>query len=150
MALEYLIYVSKETDPMSKSDLERLLETSKANNKDLNVTGMLLYVEGRFFQVLEGEDQVLDYIFSKIKKDTRHKNIILVARGILDRRIFSRWSMRFNSITKSEFLRISGITKFTELLTLKPRDSKNPASMFIKKFSDKTFPSPAWWGAHVE
>ena len=106
---------------------------------------MLLYIEGRFFQVLEGEEEVINDLFITISKDDRHGNATVIARGDLDKRIFKDWTMRFNSISEEEFASISGVRKFKNLFSLKPRDPQNPAWMFVRKFTDKKFPSDSWW-----
>lgn len=106
---------------------------------------MLLYIEGRFFQVLEGEESLINELFATISKDNRHGNVTIVAKGNLDKRIFKDWTMRFNSISEKEFADISGIKKFKNLFKLKPKDPQNPAWMFVRKFTDKKFPSEGWW-----
>jgi hypothetical protein len=143
--LSYLIYVSTESRPLSQNDIDNILKASKVNNPGNQITGMLLYVEGRFFQVLEGAETALNDLFITIAKDERHINSIVVAKGDLDKRIFKDWKMKFNSISEKEFVIISGISKFQNLFGLKPKDSQNPASLFMRKFVNKKFPSESWW-----
>ena len=102
---------------------------------------MLLYVEGRFFQVLEGMKNDITELFGIISKDDRHKSVVLVAQGHLNQRIFGDWTMRFNSISEQEFTKISGISPFQKLFGIKPKEPQNPAWMFIRKFTNKKFPS---------
>lgn len=145
MNLSYLIYVSIQSRSLTQTDLNDILDVCSKNNLDKQITGMLLYVEGRFFQVLEGEENEINKLFENISKDKRHGNVTIVAKGQLDQRIFKDWSMRFNSISEVEFTSISGIGKFKNLFKLKPKEPQNPAWMFVRKFTDKTFPSPSWW-----
>jgi hypothetical protein len=55
-----IYYISSATAPMSTSDLLQLLRQCRDNNASRSVTGMLLYANGTFLQVLEGPDQVID------------------------------------------------------------------------------------------
>ncbi|MEO1442551.1 MAG: BLUF domain-containing protein, partial [Chloroflexota bacterium] len=65
MTLVSLVYVSYATEPMSGAELEALMAKSSANNKPLGVTGMLLYRQGFFIQVLEGEEDVVMPLYEK-------------------------------------------------------------------------------------
>ena len=50
----HLIYVCSASKEMTEDELLRLLEYARARNLKQNVTGMLLYAGGNFFQALEG------------------------------------------------------------------------------------------------
>lgn len=45
-------------------------------NKGHEVTGILLYNERSFFQLIEGEKEIIQPLYDKIIKDSRHKDII--------------------------------------------------------------------------
>lgn len=145
--LSYLLYVSEESRPLQQADFDSIINVCSVNNKERNITGMLLYIEGRFFQVLEGETEAINDLYNTISKDDRHKNATVIARGDLDKRIFKGWTMKFSSISEKEFAAISGVSRFKNLFSLKPKDPQNPAWLFVKKFTDKTFPSESWWAA---
>ena len=67
-----LVYVSTATEPFSSEELTRLLETSRKNNTADGVTGMLLYHDGNFFQVLEGDRDAVIGVFRRVERDPRH------------------------------------------------------------------------------
>ncbi|WP_419835757.1 BLUF domain-containing protein [Endozoicomonas atrinae] len=54
-----LVYVSSASRVMDEHELTALLEQSRDRNLRQNVTGMLIYCDGNFFQVLEGEEKVI-------------------------------------------------------------------------------------------
>jgi len=54
MKLIQLIYVSAATNRFNPAELRELLRLARLKNQQLDVTGMLLYHEGSFLQVLEG------------------------------------------------------------------------------------------------
>ena len=143
--LKYLVYVSKESGKLSQTDLDEILAASQNYNDANKVSGILLYVEGRFFQVLEGPGDEVDLLFRNISKDPRHYEATIVAQGDLDKRFFKGWNMRFNKVSEEEFALLTGVRKFSTWFHVKPKEPNNPAWMFVQKFADKSFPSEGWW-----
>lgn len=47
-----LTYVSSVVEPFSERELGELLPKSRENSRRLDITGMLLYKDGNFMQVL--------------------------------------------------------------------------------------------------
>jgi hypothetical protein len=90
-----LIYVSTAAKRMTKDNLQSILMESMRHNSDHNITGILLYDQGSFCQVLEGDKKEVLSIFKKIKKDKRHFNVITISEKDIQYREFSAWSMRF-------------------------------------------------------
>ncbi|MGI9486521.1 MAG: BLUF domain-containing protein [Geminicoccaceae bacterium] len=95
MAVIQWVYASAASTPFDSSDLEDLLAKARANNEKVNVTGMLLYHDGSFLQVLEGEEDDVEAVVSKIKQDDRHCNVMKLYRGEIDAPNFADWSMGF-------------------------------------------------------
>jgi hypothetical protein len=66
---------------MPVDGLTSLLNKSRVDNLANDITGMLLYMEGRYFseyegrfmQVLEGSESNVRKLFEKIAKDERHQ-----------------------------------------------------------------------------
>lgn len=90
-----LIYVSTAVRLLDNNELLEILRTSRKNNIENNVTGLLLYKEGNFLQILEGEEADVKFIFEKIKKDTRHTDIIIIFEEPTETREFDNWQMAF-------------------------------------------------------
>ena len=80
---------------MTKDNLQSILMESMRHNSDHNITGILLYDQGSFCQVLEGDKKDVSSLFKKIKKDKRHFNVITISEKDIQYREFSAWSMRF-------------------------------------------------------
>jgi len=99
---------------MSEEDLLFLLEQSRNRNKRQNVTGMLLYAGGNFFQVLEGEKEDVEEIYEAICQDDRNTGNILVIKGPIDERVFSNWWMGFSRLTVKDKDRLEGYTEFLD------------------------------------
>ena len=76
MEMIELVYVSKAVQRLKQDQLEAILSKARKNNTDNEITGLLLYDGyGTFIQVLEGPENSVESLFSKIQKDTRHTNI---------------------------------------------------------------------------
>jgi uncharacterized membrane protein (DUF373 family) len=107
-------YISAATDAMSTQGLLALLQQSRDNNADNGITGMLLYGNGTFLQVLEGDERAVDTLIDKIKKDPRHTNLKMLHRKTIERRQYSDWSMGFKRISDKELQNVEGLRDFSE------------------------------------
>jgi hypothetical protein len=106
--MEYIVYVSTAKRLLTELELVDLLNVARDKNKKYDVTGMLIYCEGTFMQVIEGDKASVDLIYKAIEQDTRHKNIIKLATGKIDERNFPDWSMAFASVNSETLRDIEG------------------------------------------
>ena len=90
-----LTYVSEPAQAMSFLGLMRLLYHSYSNNQALGITGVLIYENDRFGQVIQGKADQIDALWNRIQKDQRHKNARLIDRKPISERTFSKWTMVF-------------------------------------------------------
>jgi hypothetical protein len=107
-------YASAATEPFSQEELEELLAKARTKNSALNVTGMLLYHEGSFIQILEGPQQVVQSLYAKIAEDPRHTNAMLLFKFEAPERSFDRWTMGFHQLEKSAAKPPPGLNRFLE------------------------------------
>ena len=99
-----LAYVSAATRPIDEAELAELLRVARCNNEKLGISGLLLYQDQSFIQVLEGPEAAVDATFSKIEADDRHEESRVIYRGTTDEAIFEGWSMGYMSTTKVDDL----------------------------------------------
>ena len=97
MQLTQLIYVSERLERKA-SLLGDILESSVRRNRQNGITGMLLYAEGHFMQVLEGGEAAVLETYQRIWDDTRHHYVTLVHADAVAQRCFERWSMGFRQL----------------------------------------------------
>ncbi len=90
-----VIYTSRATRYFSAQGIEGLSVTCRRNNTAMELTGILVFHEGRFFQVLEGEEEPLLKVIRAITKDPRHAELRLITHGAFEKRAFSGWRMGF-------------------------------------------------------
>ncbi len=113
MELIHLIYTSATTDPdLTKEALDEILEQSRANNSKLDVTGILLFDMGAFFQVLEGDSDTVESLYRRIEADERHKNVVKLISEPIEERSFGEWSMGYPKVTHAELEEIPGLNDF--------------------------------------
>ncbi|WP_461790648.1 BLUF domain-containing protein [Pedobacter sp.] len=95
----YLLYYGIESFKFKQKDFEELLEQARARNEKLNITGKLIYCEGTFIQVLEGNEADVKDVYSSIIQDSRMVATKLVTTGNVESRHFGGWSMDFKEIS---------------------------------------------------
>jgi hypothetical protein len=106
------IYASAAKCVFDTEELAELLQVARDTNARLGLTGMLLHAEGSFFQVLEGQADVVDALYSKIERDPRHEQMTLVIREPIPKRAFDAWTMGFYKVSREELAGISGVNDF--------------------------------------
>jgi len=100
MPLVQLIYVSSARQELTDAELDAILESSVRHNTPQQVTGLLLYSQGSFMQVLEGETAAVEEAYGRICEDSRHHHIIEIMREPIDEREFGRWAMGFRRLCR--------------------------------------------------
>jgi hypothetical protein len=131
----HIIYMSSASVPFSPTDLQSLLEISRKNNAESGITGLLLYKDGNFLQVIEGDQAVVDKLYAKISLDKRHGHLLAFFKEEIPEREFPNWSMAFRDLTiKTENLPEG----FNELLNNNWSDLtqfSNKVRSFMKMFA---------------
>lgn len=102
MKLYQLIYVSKSRAPMSRAGLNKILKVAHQNNTNQEITGILVYDRGHFFQVLEGEYNDVESVFARIQVDKRHCRVNRIVSHSIQRRYFEGWNMGFYNLDETE------------------------------------------------
>lgn len=142
MPLISLVYVSFASHDLSDDELKAILAKAREKNKRLNVTGMLLYRDRFFIQVLEGEQDVVEPLFDVIAADDRHTNVLKIYSNEISERSFSDWSMGFNKLEEVENEPIPGYNDFltdptakSDYITKKP----DRAGKLLENFKERTY-----------
>lgn len=99
MSIYNLVYMSESrmgpATPATLQAVDNILATARQRNASVDVTGALLFTEGRFVQVLEGERDKVHEVFDRIGADARHADVEILSAQYSDRRRFKEWSMAF-------------------------------------------------------
>jgi Sensors of blue-light using FAD len=141
-----LIYRSKEREKFSSLELKTLLARARLRNRAVRVTGMLIYKEGDFLQVLEGDDDAVKKTFLRIENDPRHGDLCVMqhAEFVRGRCMFGKWSMGFADITDTAFM-LSGFINTHIGLDLWALDNAGAMDLLVARsraFSSRSRKTP--------
>jgi hypothetical protein len=92
-----LLYHSQATALPTEVESQALLEWSRAYNLRHQLTGLLLYSEGRYVQLLEGSEAAVKFLFANIQQDTRHALVTMLVEGP-GPHLYPDWSMAFGIV----------------------------------------------------
>lgn len=107
------VYLSTANSHFPKAELASLLQLSRSNNQRLGITGMLLYKDDNFIQILEGEKQAVQELYEQhIARDPRHRNLMVLAEEEVLERLFDQWSMGFRDLNDPEVHSLPGYSQF--------------------------------------
>jgi hypothetical protein len=107
-----MAYLSSASFPYSDDDLATLLMNSRANNGRAGVTGMLLFRDGQFLQVLEGPDEAVRERYGRIAADPRHRDVHKLMEETIAERHFPSWTMGYRAVTDTLADAIPGYVDF--------------------------------------
>jgi len=102
--IKTICYISDALEHESLNNIEKIYEKAKANNFKNNITGILIYKNQNFLQVLEGDSKTVDSTFAKIAYDARHHNIFKVINTSIEGRIFEDYNFGFTIINNKQGL----------------------------------------------
>lgn len=115
MRLYFLVYVSIAREELSPQQLVDILKVSRENNVRDEITGMLLYKDQRFMQLLEGPETAVCATYSRIARDARHYDATILLEGETGERDFVDWSMGFQELDDQSARSIPGFTPFLDM-----------------------------------
>lgn len=95
--------------------MEELLEQARRNNATNGITGALVYVDGVFLQILEGEPHIVKQLMRKIDTDVRHESITILRESEIPSAIFIDWKMAYVSATAEQVARWAGLSEVTAI-----------------------------------
>ena len=90
-----LVYRSRNVIPGAerRAELGRLFSAARSHNKRRQITGALLLLGDCFVQTLEGDEDEVQALLARIEADPRHDSLEVLETGLVDGRVFGRWSM---------------------------------------------------------
>lgn len=136
--LSQLVYVSVRKSNCTEGEIQKILESCKKNNGELDITGVLLYSNTHFVQYLEGQYKMIIGLYDKIKEDNRHKNVVMITSGPIKDRSFPSWQMgakkfQEDSIQYQTDMSVAEKQEFKSILAGNS-EGNNKAVELMKKF----------------
>jgi len=90
-------YLSTANRDLNQEEVAELLDLTQIRNNTAGVNGLLIYSDGNFFEVIEGEESKIKALFENIKEDPRHRNIMMVFEKNIDKPLFDDKDANFIS-----------------------------------------------------
>lgn len=133
-----LFYCSVATHKISEAGILDILKVSRKKNERDNVTGILVYQKNNreFFQILEGETQVIFALLKTIEFDKRNTSQHLVYNSEIKERNFKGWSMAFSDLDSVTSDKLDGFSEYldkgftSELVQEKTANASEMIKMF--------------------
>ena len=72
--MKRIMYVSTVAKSLPEEEISAISRSSSKNNRKIGVTGILLSAHEFFFQILEGQEVVVDRLLERIRRDPRHRD----------------------------------------------------------------------------
>jgi hypothetical protein len=104
----HVLYRSRATHAPTETDLQTLLEQSRTYNAQQQITGLLLYSDGQFLQLVEGPEAVVRSLYAQIRADPRHTQLVTLSDGPAPQRWFADWHMAFGHVDASDLREVLG------------------------------------------
>ena len=105
-----IIYSSESSTPMQLDDLEDILEHARIWNATVGITGALVYADGVFLQILEGDRVSVQALMMKILADLRHETVIVLRECEIPCAVFGSWQMAYVSATAAQVAAWAGLS----------------------------------------
>lgn len=93
-----IAYMSAAKPGLAEAEMHDILRASSKNNRRDGLSGMLLLLDGTFFQVLEGDRETVERTYSRISADRRHSALLRVLERDREERDFPNWTMGFEKL----------------------------------------------------
>ena len=138
--LSQLIYVSNRKSICTDAEIDKILSSCKKNNPSLDITGLLLYSDTKFIQIVEGASKTITSLYDKIKQDPPHANAMMISFSPIKERAFPSWHMASKKISDTEIEFKTDITKedkeiFDKILKGQEENGSKVLSMMKKLFA---------------
>jgi hypothetical protein len=112
-----LIYASRAADGLHADVLSSIMKASRAHNAAAGVTGVLVFSEGIFLQLLEGGRNAVSALYNRIARDERHRDVVLLSYEEVGERRFAGWAMGQANLSR---LNPGILLKYSERAVLDP------------------------------
>lgn len=123
-----LIYASRAADSVNADSLLSIMKTSRAHNAAAGISGVLIHSDGVFLQLLEGGREAVSALYTRITRDARHRDVMLVSHDEIDERRFAGWAMGQANLSR---LNPGVLLKYSERAVLDPHAMSAKATLAL-------------------
>lgn len=115
-----LIYTSKLDGAILEEESSMICAAKKYNTEN-HISGILLCGHDFVFQMLEGSRDSINELYSKISRDQRHKDLVLLRYHEIKNREFADWDFAFitsKDLEQNNLLLATNPSQFTSAQSL--------------------------------
>ena len=88
------VYCSRAAEGVDDAEVGRIIELSQRRNVAREITGVLVFGSGVFFQWIEGPPAQVEKLIASLHGDPRHHDIVTLDRSVEKRaRLYPNWEM---------------------------------------------------------
>lgn len=131
MSFIQVIYTSEANESLAEPEVLDILRKAQFKNQAMRISGLLLYKDGRFMQLLEGEPSAVTALLEVIAKDPRHKNLVVTDEFPVDKPSMPTWAMGYFSPTADEAARKAN------LFVMSPEDVQSICSALPERIGSR-------------
>ncbi|MDH4439103.1 MAG: BLUF domain-containing protein [Rhizobium sp.] len=92
--LETFVYCSRAAEGVDDAEVDRIIDRSQRRNVARDITGVLVFGSGVFFQLIEGPPARVKDLIANLHSDPRHYDIVTLDRSVEKReRLYPNWEM---------------------------------------------------------
>jgi len=92
--LDTFVYCSRAAEGVDDAEVDRIIELSQRSNVARDITGVLVFGSGVFFQWIEGPPAQVEKLIARLHGDPRHYDIVTLDRSVEKRaRLYPNWEM---------------------------------------------------------
>lgn len=133
-----LVYASSASRALRAGDLEHLIERARRRNREFGISGLLLFVDDRFMQYLEGPLPHLDMVYRcHVRPHPMHQDVLELLREEITERQFATWSLAFDTPDEYRWTR----RELNPMLQAPPRQADIIAGMLSLFARQGTWPT---------
>jgi hypothetical protein len=127
--------MSQAKESTTLASLAVILAQARSLNEQNHITGVLVYGQQQFMQLIEGEEAVIAELYERIARDPRHQNVFKLADKAIAARSFSQWSMAFEQLSAANFMELTGYVS-PEQLADQLATSSSADSILLNKMKE--------------
>lgn len=124
-----LVYTSRAVVGFGMDDLDTLLDHARTANARSDVTGLLLFKDHRFLQLLEGPEAAVREKMLLIEDDPRHEQVTVLLEEEVPDRQFPDWTMGYAADDQLRHADVPGYRTTFDDIDFIPDDHVEAATM---------------------
>jgi uncharacterized protein YozE (UPF0346 family) len=107
-----IAFVSTALKLFDRMELLGILQQCRERNVRVEITGLLLYRDGQFMQILEGRERAVKEEFVRISQRPEHYGIMVLVEEHIEQRHFADWSMAYQDLDWPKESNVPGYSQF--------------------------------------